>query len=143
MPQAAVQGPAQEWDWTAAYKTFYDPDDEAESGTAAEEAARHPATSCSHDHKSEREIYDLPLDEKVRRMETFHRKGNAFFEEGQYDRAYLQYRHLMVYYEYTFPVRVILFPETALPTPQGHGHTHTHTTRAPPHYIPQGGRRTT
>jgi hypothetical protein len=30
-------------------------------------------------------------------------KGNTFFEEGQYDRALIQYKQAMVVYEYTFP----------------------------------------
>jgi len=36
-------------------------------------------------------------------MNSHHSKGNSFFEEGQYDRALLQYKQAMVVYEYTFP----------------------------------------
>mmetsp|Transcript_87816 Transcript_87816/g.175684 ORF Transcript_87816/g.175684 Transcript_87816/m.175684 type:complete len:401 (-) Transcript_87816:9-1211(-) len=91
------------YDWTKAYAPFVDDADEggAEVKEAYEKSEANIA--CSHDHSSERAIYDLPLEEKVARMQKFLHRGNDFFEEGQYDRAYLQYRSLLTYYEYTFP----------------------------------------
>jgi hypothetical protein len=103
---------AEEWDWTSAYKTFYDPDDDDErkGGEAGEgdTPSRVPAAACNHDHSNERAIYDLELSFKVARMQAFHGRGTDFFEEGQYDRAFLQYKHAFVYYDYTFPVGLLL-----------------------------------
>jgi hypothetical protein len=104
---------SEEWDWTAAYRKYTELDDEEggkKGGNGAfndDSTPAMPSAACNHDHSNERAIYDLPLDEKINRMNQFHARGNAFFEEGQYDRAYLQYRHAMVYYDYTFPVSVL------------------------------------
>ena len=92
--QDAVLPAATEWDWTSAYSTFIDPDDDVDA--KAKEAAipsPSPAAACNHDHSSERAIYDLELDVKIARMQSFHAQGNNFFDEGQYDRAYLQYKN--------------------------------------------------
>jgi len=94
----------EEWDWTAAYKTFYDPDEESGKAEAQDVPGPVAAAACNHDHSSERAIYDLELGVKIERMQAFHGRGNDFYEEGQYDRAYLQYKNAFVYYDYTFPV---------------------------------------
>jgi len=60
-------------------------------------------TGCSHDKSSERAIFDLPIEDKVRRIRKHHERGNAFFDEGQYARAAVQYRSANVIYDYTFP----------------------------------------
>jgi tetratricopeptide (TPR) repeat protein len=95
-----------EWDWTKSYRKYENViDDEGSVGKQAEDKERslHPALACSHDHKNERAIYDLALEEKLGRMEKFQSEGNVFFEEGQFDRAYTKYQSVLVYYEYTFP----------------------------------------
>ena len=62
-----------------------------------------PTTSCSHDHKDEREVYEMAVPEKIKMMSDFHQQGNQFFEEGQYPHASRLYKRALVYYEYTFP----------------------------------------
>jgi tetratricopeptide (TPR) repeat protein len=91
-----------DYDWTKAYVPFVDEDGEVEV-KKDEAAASNASLACSHDHSSERAIYDLKLEEKIEKMQKFLHRGNDFFEEGQYDRAYLQYRSMLTYYEYTFP----------------------------------------
>ena len=60
-------------------------------------------SACSHDKSSERAIFDLPLEEKMRRMRKLHERGNIYFDEGQYARAVGQYKSANVIYDYTFP----------------------------------------
>jgi tetratricopeptide (TPR) repeat protein len=60
-------------------------------------------SGCNHDKSSEIAIYELPIDEKVRRIRKYHERGNAYFDEGQYARAAAQYRSANVIYDYTFP----------------------------------------
>lgn len=40
---------------------------------------------------------EMPIEEKLEACRDFRRKGNLFHEEGQYRRAALQYRQVLVY----------------------------------------------
>lgn len=98
------------WDWTSAYRdweTFRDVDEEEEQqaneAERAASAAKRAAGGCSHDHRAEREVYELPIEQKLQRMERCHARGNALFVEGQFYRAATQYKSALVVYEYAFP----------------------------------------
>eukprot|EP00611_Tribonema_gayanum_P012862 TRINITY_DN2355_c0_g1_i2.p1 TRINITY_DN2355_c0_g1~~TRINITY_DN2355_c0_g1_i2.p1 ORF type:complete len:307 (-),score=139.76 TRINITY_DN2355_c0_g1_i2:3-881(-) len=100
------------YDWTRTY-SYWDRWEDPEQGARPakdddakpDRAARSQALSgcCSHDHSAEKRIMDLSEPQKVAACEDFRAKGNAFFEEGQYQRATLQYRQALIYCDYAFP----------------------------------------
>ena len=97
-------------DWTTTYRHFDDWEDPEE--LAAEAAAlakkrkdrreRQP-TSCNHDHTEERKVYEMEWDERLLQCQEFQCEGNAFYSEGQYERASVRYHHAITYFEYAIP----------------------------------------
>ena len=93
-------------DWTEAYRKWdewEDPDEIAAREKAAEERRKRAArggTACNHDHSAERAVYEMDWSERLDACRNFQSKGNAFFKEGQYQRASVRYHHAITYFEY-------------------------------------------
>jgi tetratricopeptide (TPR) repeat protein len=97
-------------DWTTTYRYFddwEDPEELAAEAVAArkrrEDRNSRQPTSCNHNHTEERKIYEMDWDERLLKCREFQREGNAFYTEGQYQRASIRYHHAITYFEYAIP----------------------------------------
>ena len=97
-------------DWTTTYRHFDDWEDPEELAAEAaalakkrkEKSERQP-TSCNHDHTEERKVYEMEWGERLLQCQEFQCEGNAFYSEGQYERASVRYHHAITYFEYAIP----------------------------------------
>ena len=94
-------------DWTKTYQHFDDWEDPEELAAEAKAAAKkrkeqseRQPTSCNHDHAEERKVYEMEWDERLLKCREFQTEGNAFYSEGQYERASVRYHHAITYFEY-------------------------------------------
>lgn len=97
------------YDWTYTYEqwdAYEDPEDlakrEQEARERSERAAR-AQMGCNHDHSAEQKLMDMSTRDKIACCEQFRLLGNAFFAQGQYQRAAYHYHSALVYFEYMFP----------------------------------------
>lgn len=98
-------------DWTNSYKKWEGWADMEDLLVSKEATEAHmeslydkkDALGHLHDHSKEREFFSLPEPEKVRKCEQYRDLGNYLFHEGMFDRAAIQYKTAIGYYEYIFP----------------------------------------
>lgn len=103
--------PTDTYDWTRAYgkwTAWEDPEElarrEQEARERSERAAKQAQMGgCDHDHSAEQKLMDMTTRDKQRACDEFRRLGNAFFAQGQYQRAAYHYHKALVYFEYMFP----------------------------------------
>lgn len=111
MSSSSSSPPADEYDWTRAYgkwAAWEDPEElarrEQEARERSERAAKQAHMGgCDHDHSAEQRLMDMSTADKQRACDDFRRLGNAFFAQGQFQRAAYHYHQALVYFEYMFP----------------------------------------
>jgi tetratricopeptide (TPR) repeat protein len=105
--QAAAQGNA---GWAHKYQALADvaaEEEYAERARAASERrvaeeARRVVGGCNHDHRAERELFELSTEDKLAGCARFREEGAAWFDEGQFARAAERFRKVVVWLDYTF-----------------------------------------
>jgi tetratricopeptide (TPR) repeat protein len=98
-------------DWTTSYKKWNGWSDVEELIQEKNAAEAHietlheqkDALGHVHDHSKEREFFLLKEEEKIDKCLQFLELGNYLLEEGMFDRAAIQFRVVLGYYEYIFP----------------------------------------
>jgi tetratricopeptide (TPR) repeat protein len=63
---------------------------------------KHSHQHASHDHSEEIALYNLPTSEKLEKADWYKTLGQAFFLEGQFQRASQAFLKIQVYLDYTF-----------------------------------------
>ncbi|KAF4678028.1 hypothetical protein FOL47_006979 [Perkinsus chesapeaki] len=58
---------------------------------------------CSHDHRKEQQLYDMPTKEKLQGADTMRQKANEYLREGNLGLAAVWYRKALLNFEYCFP----------------------------------------
>ncbi len=106
-----ANNPSSAQDWTTIYEKCADWE-ELEELHEAKVREQHKIESLLskqdnlghyHDHTQEREFFQLPEDEKIKRCDDNRVVGNYLFSEGNYERAAERYQIAIGYYEYCFP----------------------------------------
>ncbi|EER19354.1 fk506 binding protein, putative [Perkinsus marinus ATCC 50983] len=58
---------------------------------------------CSHDHRKEQQLYDMPTKDKLQGADTMRQKANEYLREGNCGLAAVWYRKALLNFDYCFP----------------------------------------
>ncbi|KAF4734040.1 hypothetical protein FOZ63_004609 [Perkinsus olseni] len=58
---------------------------------------------CSHDHRKEQQLFDMPTKEKLQGADTMRQKANEYLREGNCGLAAVWYRKALLNFDYCFP----------------------------------------